>query len=68
MTTSGALVATSTYSATGNAATLVDPLGRTTTHGYDALDRLTSVDYSDTGTADVAYTYDANGNMTARAV
>jgi YD repeat-containing protein len=45
--TSGALVTSSTYDPAGNVATVVDPLGRTTTYGYDPLNRRTSIDYSD---------------------
>lgn len=63
--TSGALVTTSTYDPSGNLSTLIDPLARTVSYGYDALERRTSVDYSDPGTPDVAYGYDANGNRTS---
>jgi RHS repeat-associated protein len=63
--TSGSLQTSYTYDSNGNLATLLDPLGRTTTSGHDALDRLTSVNYSDPGTPDVTYGYDANGNRTA---
>ena len=61
-TTSGTLVTATTYDPNGNVATLLDPLGRTTTNGYDALNRLVSIDYSEAGTPDVAYSYDADGN------
>jgi YD repeat-containing protein len=47
-----------------NPLTSTDPLGRMTTFAYDALNRLSGVDYSDAGTPDVAYAYDANGNRT----
>jgi RHS repeat-associated protein len=63
--TSGSLVTTTTYDPDGDLATLLDPLGKTATYGYDALDRLTSIDYSDAGTPDVAYGYDADGNRTS---
>jgi RHS repeat-associated protein len=59
--TSGSLTTQYTYDANSNRATVVDALSRTTTFGYDALDRLISIDYSAAGTSDVAYTYDANG-------
>jgi RHS repeat-associated protein len=45
--------------------TLLDPLSRTTSSGYDALNRLTTIDYSDVTTPDVGYAYDANGNRTS---
>jgi RHS repeat-associated protein len=64
-TTTPTLVATSAYDANGNPATAVDPLGQTTTAGYDALNRLTSIDYSSPATPDVGYGYDANGNRTS---
>lgn len=60
--TSGALVMQTTYDKNSNRATATDQLSRTTTYSYDRLNRLTGVDYSDAGTPDVAYTYDANGN------
>jgi RHS repeat-associated protein len=62
--TSGSLVATTTYDPSGNRATYIDELGRTTTFGYDALERQTSIDYSDAATPDVSLVYDANGNRT----
>jgi RHS repeat-associated protein len=60
--TSGPLVTVFGYDATGNATTILDPLGQTTTVGFDALGRRTSVDYSNPGTPDVALGYDDNGN------
>jgi RHS repeat-associated protein len=63
-TTTPTLVTTSTYDPAGNYLTLVDPLGQTTTRAYDALNRLTSIDYSSAATPDVGYGYDANGNRT----
>jgi YD repeat-containing protein len=61
-TTTPTLVTTNSYDPNGNALSLVDALGKTTTDAYDALNRLTSIDYSDPATPDVAYDYDANGN------
>ncbi len=63
--TSGSLVTVNAYDPTGNLITSVNPLGLTTTYGYDALDRLTSIDYSDVGTPDVVYGYDTDGNRTS---
>jgi len=50
------------YDAAGNRTSLVDPLGQTTSFGYDNLNRLTGVSYSDGVTPNVSYGYDANGN------
>ncbi len=36
-----------------------------TTYSYDAADRVTAIDYSDEGTPDVAFEYDADGNVLA---
>jgi len=63
--TSPTLVTAGTYDADGNVLSLVDPLGNTTTDGYDALNRLTSIGYSDGVTPNVSYGYDANGNRTS---
>ena len=65
--TSPTLVTQYTYDLAGNRQTVVDPLGKTTTYGYDALNRLTSVGYSDGTTPNVSYGYDADGNRTSMA-
>lgn len=59
------------YDVGGNLTSVVDASGNatpasgdgTTTFTYDALNRLSSIDYSD-ATPDVTLTYDANGNRT----
>ena len=56
-----------TYDLNSNRASLVDPLTQTTSFTYDALNRLTFIDYSGavsgtSSTSDVTYTYDPNGN------
>jgi RHS repeat-associated protein len=64
-TTTPTLVTATTYDANGNLSMLVDPLTATTTSGYDALNRRTSITYSDGVTPNVAYGYDANDNRTS---
>lgn len=43
-----------------------DGRGEAIRYVYDKLDRATRVDYTDETTPDVAYTYDANGNVLTR--
>ena len=58
------------YDPNGNRLTVTDPNGNatpavgdgTTTHGYDRTNRLVSIDYSDSTTPDVTFTYDNIGN------
>src|SRR5207249_2427916 len=59
-TTSPTLVTSTTYDPNGNRATLVDPLTQTTTFGYDVLNRLTSIGYSNDAPNNVSYQYDPN--------
>jgi len=62
--TAGPLVTTFGYDGAGNQTSVLDPLGRTLTLGYDALNQRSSLDYSDPATPDVTFAYDANGNRT----
>lgn len=57
---SGNAATTFTYEDFGAVATRVDPRGITTTYGYDALNRLSTVQYSN-GTATDNYTYGGAG-------
>jgi YD repeat-containing protein len=61
-TTTSPLTRSVTYDLQGNRASVTDPLGQTTSFSYDALGRLTNVNYSDSGTADVTFTHDFHGN------
>ena len=51
------------YDLAGNLETVVDQAGRETTYAYDNDDRVTAIDYSSAGTADVSFEYDADGNV-----
>ena len=51
-----------TYDPVGNLLTLTDSSGRKTTNGYDQANELTSIHYSSGNPADVAISYDADGN------
>jgi YD repeat-containing protein len=69
-TTSPVLVTQTTYDPNSNRLTLTDPLNQLTTFGYDALNRLTSIAYSNpapgtSATANVSYGFDADGNRTS---
>jgi RHS repeat-associated protein len=66
-TTTPTLVTTSAYDQTSNRTSLVDPLSQTTSLVYDAVNRLTNLNYSDAGTPDVTYAYDANSNRSSMA-
>jgi len=53
------------YDNNGNLTTSLDPLGRQTSNGYDALNRLTSViDPYNGSTKPTSYVYDKSGNLT----
>lgn len=54
-----------TWDGFGRLATATDGKGDTISYGYDPMDRITSVSYSD-GTPSVAYGYDKNGHVTQR--
>lgn len=56
------LVTEYAYDKNSNHVTLKDPLGKTTTHAYDALNRQTAIAYNNTPTPNVSYYYDGNGN------
>jgi RHS repeat-associated protein len=54
---------TYTYDSGGNRQTQIDARGVTTTYAYDALNRLTSIAYSD-GTPGLTYHYDTDSSKT----
>lgn len=56
----GNLTTTNTYDSVGNLLTVTDARGKTTTHVYDAVGRVTSTTAPDGGVT--AYTYDGAGN------
>ncbi len=71
-TSSQTLVTQTTYDPDGNRQTLTDPLGQLSTFAYDAVNRLTSISYSNaaSGTAttpNVSHSYDANSNRASTA-
>ncbi|HYF36739.1 MAG TPA: RHS repeat-associated core domain-containing protein, partial [Prosthecobacter sp.] len=51
------------YDGNGNITSRTDANGLTTSITYDALNRITAVDYPGGGTPDVALAYDVNGNL-----
>jgi RHS repeat-associated protein len=64
---------TLTYDSLSRVASITDGNGNKTTYTYDAMDRVTQVLYCGTGTCpspsstnSIAYTYDADGNLTQR--
>lgn len=63
--TATTLVTGFAYDGNGNRTSLIDPLGRTTNMGYDALNRLSGVTYSDGVTPNVTYVYDRDGARTS---
>ena len=56
------LVTQTAYDPNGNRTSVTDPLGKTTTFGYDAVNRLTTVTFNDPATPNVTYAYDPDGN------
>ncbi|ATQ79253.1 type IV secretion protein Rhs (plasmid) [Massilia violaceinigra] len=55
----------STYDAAGNLKTRIDGRGKTNTYFYDALNRLTRIDY--TGTVGTTFEYDGDAKLTPTA-
>jgi RHS repeat-associated protein len=64
--TAGALITNYSYDLAGNVASTTDPLGKTTTFGYDPRGHMLSATYVD-GTPNVTYVYDRDGNRTSMA-
>jgi len=69
-TGSPTLLTQTTYDPNSNRQTLSDPQAQLTTFGYDTLNRLTSMAFTNaapgtSATANVSYAYDANGNRTS---
>jgi YD repeat-containing protein len=58
---STAITTTYNYDDRGNLTAIIDPLGRTTSYGYDGINRNTKVIYPDL--KEMNYTYDKNSNL-----
>jgi RHS repeat-associated protein len=59
---STAVTVSSTYDGNGNVTSRTDGNGVVTAYTYDAMNRVTGIDYPGGTTPDVSFTYDANGN------
>lgn len=55
------------YDKADNKTSLLDPLSKTTTYVFDALNRNTGITYTSATTPNVTYGFDANGNRTSMA-
>jgi RHS repeat-associated protein len=55
------LVTSYVYDGNGNQTGVTRPKNQPISYGYDALNRRTSINYTDPNTPDVIYTYDAHG-------
>ncbi len=69
-TSSQKLLTQTTYDSNSNRLTMTDPLSQLSTFGYDAINRLTAITYSNPAagtatTANVSYANDANGNRSS---
>jgi len=51
------------YDLAGNLETVVDEAGGETTYAYDGEDRVSAIDYSSPGTADVSFEYNLDGDV-----